>query len=228
VEIGEEEHLFSGADNCLIYVPSESLNAYKTAPVWSNYTDRICDHVYVDMGNGMKWATTNVGAVGPDDLGQYFAWGGTLPLTPSTEDPGGSFTDTAKAKWGGYWRMPTSEEWEALLDKDNYEWAWDSAREGYTVTSKVPGYEGHRIFLPAAGTVGEVEMMGIGSDGYYWSSSLCPENTRDGWGLIFQESYYLGMGSYVPYGGCSVRPIYESNPVGNMENLNDSGIEEEI
>lgn len=227
-EIYEEEYVFAGTNNCLIYVPSEKLEAYKTTDGWSNYASRICDHVYVDMGNGMKWATTNVGAVGPDDLGQYFAWGGTVPLTPSTEDPGGSFTDTAKAKWGGYWRMPTSEEWEALLDEDHYEWAWDSTRKGYTVTSKVPGYEGHRIFLPAAGCVGEEEMMGIGWDGNYWSSSPCPYETWYGWGLIFEERYTLTMGRNVPYGGWSVRPIYESNPVGDMENLNDSGNEVEI
>ena len=103
---------FENTNNCLIYVPSESLEAYKTADGWSNYASRICDHVYVDMGNGMKWATTNVGAVGPDDLGQYFAWGRTTPLnTPDLDyDKHDPFTDTAQSLWGGYWRMPTLEE----------------------------------------------------------------------------------------------------------------------
>ena len=230
VEIGEEEHLFSGADNCLIYVPSESLNAYKTAPVWSNYADRICDHVYVDMGNGLKWATTNVGAVGPDDLGQYFAWGRTTPLNApdldyNRADP---FIDTAHSLWGGYWRMPTLEEWQELKNTDNYTWTWDPVRKGTTVESKVPGYEGNKIFLPAAGVAGVENQVGIfyvGSEGNYWAKSLRSEGS--GWTLVTTPDGVF-LGDYGCGAGLSVRPIYESNPVGNMESLNDSGIEEEI
>lgn len=230
VEIGEEEHLFSGADNCLIYVPSESLNAYKTTPVWINYADRICDHVYVDMGNGMKWATMNVGAVGPDDLGQYFAWGRTTPLNApdldyNRADP---FIDTAHSLWGGYWRMPTLEEWQELKNTDHYTWTWDPVRKGTTVESKVPGYEGNKIFLPAAGVAGMENQEGIfyvGSEGNYWANSLRSEGT--GWTLVITPDGVF-LGDYGFGAGLSVRPIYESNPVGNMENPNDSGIEEEI
>lgn len=32
---------FTGADNCIIYVPDDAVNAYKTAPVWENYASRI-------------------------------------------------------------------------------------------------------------------------------------------------------------------------------------------
>lgn len=219
---------FSDTNDCLIYVPSGSLNAYKTAAGWSDYASRICDHVYVEMGNGMKWATTNVGAIGPDDLGDYFAWGGTVPLYPSTNSYSGSFTDTATAIWGGSWRMPTPEEWEALLDVEDYDWAWDYTRDGFTVVSKVPGYVGNTLFLPAAGTVGDEEMMGVGADGYYWSTGQCPYDATYGWGLLFEQNIGVYMGRYVPYGGCSVRPIFESNLVGNMENPHDSGNEIDI
>ncbi|MBR5256151.1 MAG: leucine-rich repeat protein [Bacteroidales bacterium] len=219
---------FSDTNDCLIYVPSGSLNAYKTAAGWSDYASRICDHVYVEMGNGMKWATTNVGSVGPDDLGDYFAWGGTVPLYPSTNSYSGSFTDTATAIWGGSWRMPTPEEWEALMDDGDYDWAWDYTRNGFTVVSKVPGYVGNTLFLPAAGTVGDEEMMGVGADGYYWSTGQCPYDATYGWGLLFEQNIGVYMGRYVPYGGCSVRPIYESNLVGNMENPHDSGNEIDI
>ena len=219
---------FSDTNDCLIYVPSGSLNAYKTAAGWSDYASRICDHVYVEMGNGMKWATTNVGAIGPDDLGDYFAWGGTVPLYPSTNSYSGSFTDTATAIWGGSWRMPTPEEWEALLDVEDYDWAWDYTRDGFTVVRKVPGYVGNTLFLPAAGTVGDEEMMGVGADGYYWSTGQCPYDATYGWGLLFEQNIGVYMGRYVPYGGCSVRPIIESNLVGNMENPHDSGNEIDI
>ena len=39
----------------------------------------INGHEYVDMGNGLKWATCNVGAEKPEDYGDYFAWGDTVP-----------------------------------------------------------------------------------------------------------------------------------------------------
>ena len=36
-------------------------------------------HACVDMGNGLKWAKSNVGAKAEKDPGDYFAWGETVP-----------------------------------------------------------------------------------------------------------------------------------------------------
>ena len=38
-------------------------------------------HEYVDLGlpSGLKWATCNVGATKPEEYGDYFAWGETVP-----------------------------------------------------------------------------------------------------------------------------------------------------
>ena len=216
------ETTFEDTNDCLIYVPSESLNAYKAADGWSNYASRICDHVYVDMGNGMKWATTNVGAIGPDDLGDYFTWGGTEPITPSTNSTSGSFTDTANAIWGGNWRMPTLAEWQALMDSSNYTWIWDPVRKGYIVKSNVTGFVGNIIFLPAAGVVAEPGICYLGEEGDYWSSSLYPDSSA--YCLSFMNSVSC-MSEYTYGAGLSVRPIYESEPLGNMENPYDTGRE---
>ena len=216
------ETTFEDTNDCLIYVPSESLNAYKAADGWSNYASRICDHVYVDMGNGMKWATTNVGAIGPDDLGDYFTWGGTEPVTPSTNSTSGSFTDTANAIWGGNWRMPTLAEWQALMDSSNYTWIWDPVRKGYIVKSNVTGFVGNIIFLPAAGVVAEPGICYLGEEGDYWSSSLYPDSSA--YCLSFMNSVSC-MSEYTYGAGLSVRPIYESEPLGNMENPYDTGRE---
>ena len=35
----------------------------------------INGHVYVEMGDGLKWATCNVGADKPEKVGTLFAWG---------------------------------------------------------------------------------------------------------------------------------------------------------
>jgi hypothetical protein len=37
----------------------------------------INGYEYIDMGNGLKWGTMNVGASKPEDYGDYFAWGET-------------------------------------------------------------------------------------------------------------------------------------------------------
>ena len=34
---------------------------------------------YVDLGLSVKWATFNVGATSPEDYGDYYAWGETMP-----------------------------------------------------------------------------------------------------------------------------------------------------
>ena len=224
------ESTFEGTNGCLIYVPSESLDTYKAATGWSNYADRICDHVYVEMGNGMRWATTNVGAIGPDDLGDCFAWGRTTPLTSPDRnyDRTDPFIDTAHEFWGGYWRMPTIQEWEELMNEDHYTWTWDPVRKGTIVESNVPGYVGNKIFLPAAGIAGMENDDGIfyiGEEGDYWAKSRRSEGT--GWTLVVTPEGPF-TGDYGFGAGLSVRPIFESNPVGNMENPDDSGDEVEI
>ena len=219
------EGAFQNTNDCPIYVPSGSLNAYKTAEVWSSYASRICDHVYVDMGNGMKWATTNVGAIGPDDLGDYFAWGGTVPLTSPSPSSGGSFTDTAHAIWGGNWRMPTLAEWQALKDNTNYTWIWDVDRKGYTVVSNVEGAVGNKIFLPAAGVIGEPGILYVGQEGNYWIPSTYSEG--EGYCVTLEQGG-VHISDYDYSAGLSVRPIYESTPNGGLEKPNDTGIEIEL
>ena len=39
----------------------------------------INGHKFVEMGDGLKWATCNVGAEKPEDYGDYYAWGETEP-----------------------------------------------------------------------------------------------------------------------------------------------------
>ena len=218
---------FENTNNCLIYVPSESLEAYKTTEGWNNYADRICDHVYVDMGNGMKWATTNVGAIGPDDLGQYFAWGRTTPIVSPDEDYDYDvlYTDAAHAIWGGNWRMPTAEEWSALMQETNYTWNWDPIRKGHTVKSLETG---NTIFLPAAGNVGEHGIGSVGFEGDYWSSALYDPEPHDGISLSLDQYNGACIGGWGRSAGLSVRPIYQAEPLGDMETVNDSREEIEL
>lgn len=73
--------MFEGTNNCPIYVPSESVELYKTAENWKNYANRIQaipgseTTGYVDLGLSVKWATCNLGASNPEEYGDYYAWG---------------------------------------------------------------------------------------------------------------------------------------------------------
>ncbi len=76
-----DDTVFDDTNDCPIYVPAQSVNAYKSA--WSVYADRIQAipdiHEAVDLGLSVKWATCNVGASSPEEYGDYFAWGETEP-----------------------------------------------------------------------------------------------------------------------------------------------------
>lgn len=126
--------------------------------------DMINGHVYVEMGDGLKWATCNVGADKPEEVGALFAWGETTPKATYSLDnykwnKDGNYTkynstdgkqilskedDAAIANRGGTWRTPTNNDILKLLDYCKC--TWDDARNGYVLTSESPGYEGYTLF----------------------------------------------------------------------------------
>ncbi len=212
----------------------------------------VCLHDFVEMGDGLLWATCNVGTNSPEQYGDYFAWGETEPkedyswatykhmLPGASNDKyitkyqtadgttdalwyyDGIFTgdgkteldpedDAATVNWGEGWRMPTAEEWENLKDTNKFVWTWTTDYNGtgvagYTVISKVPGYVGNQIFLPAAGYRYDSMLWLAGSGGYYWSRTLysgCPSKARD---LNFLSSGIL-TSNYSRCLGRSVRPV---------------------
>lgn len=215
--------------------------------------DSINGHKYVEMGDGLKWATMNVGATKPEDYGDYYAWGETSPGTDYTwetykwmqsgqdyEDyitkytiadgdvvaiwyDGGNFIgdnktvleisdDAARAQWGGSWRMPTGAEWEALTNTAHFTWAWTddyngTGVAGCTVTSKVSGYEGNRIFLPAAGNRYKTELLFV-RYGFYWSSSLYARSSSIAYVLSLTSDKWE-TSSMSRFNGISVRPVSE-------------------
>ena len=122
--------------------------------------------------------------------------------------------DAATVNWGSDWRTPTYDEWTALNNTDNFTWAWDSTNNGYTVTSKISGYVGKSVFLPAAGYRYSSYLGGAGSFGLYWSSSLFTSYSgyaRDCY--FFSGNHYVdgNYGYYRRYAGRSVRPVRSQN-----------------
>ena len=218
-------------------------------------------HAYVDLGlpSGLKWATCNVGATKPEEYGDYFAWGDTVPYY-SSQDPltwrekktgynwtsytfcegsydaltkycndsyygNDDFTDSkttldaeddaARYNWGGIWRMPTKGDFDELIaTRSNNDYTWTSC-DGSTTKyagTDVKGWQivrnstGATLFLPAAGFRYGTILDNVGSNGYYWSSSLITDDPRSAYDLYF-DSGYVGWSSSGRDYGRSVRPV---------------------
>lgn len=120
--------------------------------------------------------------------------------------------DVAHVKWGGSWRMPTLEEQNEL--RNNCTWTWYSSGNsefggvaGYKVTSNKEGYTDRFIFLPAAGYRYVTRLDSVGSDTFYWSSSLSSDGPDCAWGIVFFGSGLVYVDHVDRRFGPSVRPV---------------------
>ena len=197
----------------------------KKDPVYEEGT--VIGQFPVDLGLSVKWASCNVGALFPEDYGNYYAWGETEPKEEYTQensltyglgiselqaqgyiDSEGNLTpshDAATANLGGNWRMPTIKEWQELVD--NCTWTWTGY--GYKVT----GPNGNHIFLPAAGYRYGSSLYDAG---FYWSST--PDESFYAYYLYF-SSGGLHVGWSDRDYGLSVRPVSDGGVVDMLTQL---------
>ena len=145
----------------------------------STPTGKFGAYGYVDLGLSVKWAVCNIGANVPGEHGQAFAWGDTetketfgkhgysIGDRKNLAELRGTQYDTANAKWGDDWRMPTALEFEELCKKCKWMWSKQNGEFGF----KIVGPNGNSIFLPCS----HVDMTAKEKDSYdeacYWSST---------------------------------------------------------
>ena len=156
----------------------------------------------IDMGLSVKWASCNVGASNPQGVGGFFAWGETEEKTEYTwanyELSNGSETsikkyctestygivdnrvklelsdDVAYVDSQGKMRMPTTEEWQELLDKCHWSRTTYEGQVGYLYASP---FTGNAIFIPTNGI--KYNSAWVNHDSaYYWSSDLSSEASK--------------------------------------------------
>lgn len=213
-----------------------TLNRYD-GNIESEFAVNANGHEYVDLGLSVLWATCNVGAKKVEGIGDYYAWGETEVLGDYDDyvyfhgdysdgyydfigqDISGTRYDVATVKWKGSWRMPTAGEFMELIEKCDWIGVNYRGMIGYCVV----GPNGNSIFLPAAGSDdGKGNDLGVGSDCYYWTSTMHSGNAiiKYEWARSFEsESVSLGEVTkdhfYTPYeyegtyrkNGFSVRPV---------------------
>lgn len=177
----------------------------------------------IDMGlpSGVQWASCNVGAARPSDLGLYFSWGN---IVGHGIDEGYDFSqvvynstpaanimtdisldqDAARANLGEPWRMPTIDEFQELYDNCTTVWYTMNGINGILFTSNL---NGKKIFFPAAGYYNNESLNKHGLDGYYWSSSF--ESAVLAHRLHFTELNVDVLDYNYRYRGFSVRAVLE-------------------
>ena len=93
--------------------------------------------------------------------------------------------DAAHVKWGGSWRMPTTQELDDLCRECDWTGTNMNGVSGYVVRGRGT-YASNSIFLPAAGDGSGTSLSGVGSYGYYWSSRRYKSSDGgNAWGLRF-------------------------------------------
>lgn len=170
-------------------------------------------HEYVDLGlpSGTLWATCNLGANSPEELGDYFAWGETEPKDTysdgnytgtSNGSELGSDSDAATANWGTNWRIPSVNEYKELINPE-YTTITESTVNGINGIIIQSRQNGNKIFMPHT----ECFIPTKANYSWYWSNSKMA-NTSLAY-FLNTKDIPSGMGSAtVPSYGLSVRPVY--------------------
>ena len=187
--------------------------------------------LYVELGANVVWATMNVGALAPEEYGDYFAWGETSPkstyyyttykygtsnrtLTKYVTDPKygtmdsrtnlEASDDAATVNWGPDWRTPTSLEWNWLVEHCTWTQTTQNGVAGYLVTSRETGYTDNSIFLPFAGYYFDTSVRNAGTVSGYWTSSAIGSSAFVG----YRANYAIADGRPMGYPVRAVRTPY--------------------
>lgn len=174
-------------------------------------SSRLCDvennHLYVDLGLSVKWATSHVGADYPEDYGDYFAFGETEPKDDyswetykwceGTDNTLTKYCNRSNYGYNGFTDNDTVLNLEDDAAHVNWGGAWriptieeaNELRKNCTWTnmvmngvkgSKVTGPNGNSIFLPSAGNRMDDYVKDLTDYGCCRSSTInnAPSNSR--------------------------------------------------
>ena len=114
--------------------------------------------------------------------------------------------DAATQHLGSPWRMPTSDEIQALIYNCTSTWITTNGVYGRLVNGK-DAYANKSIFLPAAGGGYDSGLGYPGSYGDYWSSAPDSDYSYGAWYLVFDSSNFSRDYLNSRYNGKSVRPV---------------------
>lgn len=177
----------------------------------------------IDMGlpSGVQWASCNVGAERPSDLGLFFSWGNIdghsigegydFSLDVYNSTPAAAINtnlsldqDAARSNLGAPWRMPSADEFQELFDNCTSIWTTMGGVHGRLLTSNV---NGNKLFFPAAGSYDGTSLNNRGSGGYNWSSTYY--SAASARRLLFGSSTVYPQDNGSRRLGLTVRPVLD-------------------
>ncbi len=145
-----------------IYVPAESVGAYRSAQLWTDYrnfiraipTPSVPIPEAIDLGLSVKWASFNVGASSPEEYGNYYAWGEI-----STKSSYASFLGYrwCRGSWKSLSKYNTDSNYGTVDNRTLLMLSDDAARENL----------GGRWRMPTAGEIDEL----VSNCSWTWTSS---------------------------------------------------------
>ena len=152
--------------------------------------------LYFQWGDTQGYTADQVGSSGGGDLRKepgdsvelkYFSWddykfGTEDSLTKYNDDDGLTELeledDAVHAAWGGDWRMPSSAEFQNLLDNTTNEWVVNYNGSGINGVLFTDNNDSSKtLFFPASGACYEGSVHYVGDRSVVWGSSLSQSYT---------------------------------------------------
>jgi len=197
--------------------------------------DESCKHEYVDLGltSGTLWATTNVGAVSPENYGSFFAWGETQTKEVYSGfnykfGKGEEYGVDSLFKYNTLLEYGKVDSLMNLLPEDDiatiewgtdwrtptiseweelYEqcrWIWSESDGVWGY--KVVGKNNHWIFLPVGGFRSQ-NLISNEIFGCYWSATICKKAPEFAHYILFYSKYVFDFYYDNRYLGMPIRPV---------------------
>ena len=194
---------------------------------------------YIDLGlsSGTLWATCNLGASCPEEIGDYIAWGETAPKELYDWNSyrycvfAIDHYDMTKYCTEAIWVQSEFIDNLTVLEPDDdaalANWGagwrmptredWEELCQETTCIQTtqngvsgrlVTGKNGNSIFLPATGFRLDGELV-CPNLGVYWSSSLYTGSPDRAWSFHFDNDEYHVCGTYERNRGQVVRAVYD-------------------
>lgn len=191
----------------------------------------------IDLGLSVKWASCNLGASKPEELGDYYAWGETTSkdnftwetykLCKQIYPPEHNLIKYCLYSGIGYKGLIDNKKQLELKDDaanvslgsnwriptyNEFQELVDSCKWEWIAINKVAGYKvigpnGNSIFLPASGEKDGTSLYNVGFFGHYWTSTLSPGYGNLAWKFEFGESAHCRASGWNRYGGITIRPV---------------------
>lgn len=119
--------------------------------------------------------------------------------------------DAAHMHWGGFWRMPTKQEFDDLSSKCDWTWSKSNGVNGYIVRGRGE-FVSNSIFMPCSGYGDGASLKDAGWRGDFWSSVPSSDSRNHSCGLYLNPGYH-STNYYSRYYRQPIRPVVGSDEV---------------